>query len=138
MSRHRFPVIVPDHDSRPHWAAAEDDRLLIQVCAACARGVFPPLPGRCPFCRGQLAWQEVARTARVNSWIGIERAIHGWESTLVPFTVVLAQLDAVPDVKIACLHPGDASGVRLGDSGEIHFSHEYGEGPPRPVFKFRT
>lgn len=120
----------------PHWKAAEDDRLVVQVCEACARGVFPPLPGRCPFCRGGLAWREVARAARVYSWIGIERAIHGWEATLVPFTVVLAQLEALPDVKIACLHPGDAAHVHLGDVGEIHFAGGFGEPPPRPVFEF--
>jgi uncharacterized OB-fold protein len=125
-----IPTPVADRDSAPFWEAAGRGELRVQVCSACGRGVFPPLPGACPACPGSLAWRTVDPAATVYSWIGVEHAIHDWEAALVPFSVVLAQLDELPDVRIPCFSPNPADRHSLGAPGVVAF------GPrARPEFR---
>jgi len=129
-----FPIPVADRDSAPFWDAAARGELRVQVCTGCRHGVFPPLPGRCPACRSPLEWQAASPAATVYSWIGVEHPIHEWEAALVPYAVVLAQLDDLPDVRIPCLYPGSATDLSLGAAGEVVFSHDFGPGT-RPLFR---
>jgi uncharacterized OB-fold protein len=128
-----LPPAVPDRDSAPFWAAAGRDELVVQVCTGCGRGVFPPLPGACPFCRQALEWRSTSTEASVYSWIGIEVAIHDAEAAFVPFSVVLAQLTELADVRIPCFDHRPAPDVTMGEQGAVAFSTELGDGP-RPVF----
>ena len=124
-----LPAPVADRDSAPFWDAAGRGELVVQSCDACGRGAFPPLPVRCPFCRGALSWRAVDGAAAVYSWIGVEHPIHEGEAALVPFSVVLAQLDALADVRIACFFGGPAESLSMGEPGEVRFEDG------RPVFQ---
>lgn len=127
-----LPSPVADRDSAPFWEAAARGALFVQSCEGCGRGVFPPLPGRCPFCRGALSWGAVDGAAAVYSWIGVEHPIHAGEAALVPFSVVLAQLDSLADVRIPCFFGGPAESLSMGEQGEVRFEDG------RPVFQPRT
>lgn len=128
MATPDFPAPVRDQDSATFWDGVESGELRIQVCEACARGVFPPTPGRCPFCRSALAWSAVNQSAVVYSWIGIEHPIHEWEAGLVPYSIVLAQLRTLRDVHLPCLYPGPAAELTHEQAGRVTFVRDYGEG----------
>lgn len=127
-TRPNFPAPVADVDSEPFWAAAAEGRLRVQVCVGCERGVFPPTPGRCPFCGLGLEWRYHESSASIYSWIGVDRAIFEWEAGLVPFSVVLARIDGLPDVKLPCLYAGPATELRAHQHGMVRFGAEYGDG----------
>jgi uncharacterized protein len=129
-----FPAPVRDHDSGPFWDGVYSGRLRLQVCSACDRGVFPPTPTRCPYCRGTLDWREVNPAVTVYSWIGVEHTIHEWESGLIPYSIVLGKLNELPDVKLPCLYPGPATDLAADQAGVITYVQDYGEGT-RLVFR---
>jgi hypothetical protein len=123
-----FPAPVEDHDSAPFWASVGAGQLRVQVCVACERGVFPPTPGRCPYCGLALEWRDHDPAAAVYSWIGVEHAIHNWEAGLIPYSIVLARLVGLPDVKLPCLYLGQASELRIHQPGTVSSITDYGEG----------
>jgi uncharacterized OB-fold protein len=127
-TRPDFPAPVGDLDSEPFWAAAAQQRLRVQVCVGCERGVFPPTPGRCPYCGLSLEWRYHELAASVYSWIGVEQAIYEWEAGLVPYSIVLARLDGLPDVRLPCLFAGPAAELKRHQTGSVRFGSEYGDG----------
>jgi uncharacterized OB-fold protein len=123
-----FPAPVRDRDSSPFWDAADSDRIRVQVCVGCERGAFPPTPGRCPYCGLELEWRDHQPKASVYSWIGVEHAIHEWEASLIPYSIVLARLDGLPDVRLPCLYVGPAADLWLHQPGAVVPVAKYGDG----------
>jgi uncharacterized OB-fold protein len=123
-----FPAPVRDRDSAPFWDAADAGRIRLQVCTGCERGVFPPTPGRCPYCGLALEWRDHDREVSVYSWIGVEHAIHDWEAGLIPYSIVLARLDGRPDVRLPCLYAGSAADLSLHQPGKVSPVSKYGNG----------
>jgi Rubredoxin-like zinc ribbon domain (DUF35_N) len=130
----RFPDPIPDFDSMPFWDSAQRGRLRIQVCPHCSRGVFPPKPSVCPICRVKLEWTEVASKGGVYSWIGIDHPVHDWLKGVVPFTVVVLELDELPDVRIPCFYDGLRGALALKIPGFLRFA-DVGRKYPMPVFE---
>ncbi len=67
VQRVRFEPTVGD-ESGPFWEATRQERLLVQWCAACDRGIFYPRV-LCPFCSsaGALEWREASGRAVVHA-----------------------------------------------------------------------
>jgi uncharacterized OB-fold protein len=124
-----FPKVIPDHDSEEFWEAAGHGHLRVQVCLGCERGVFPPTPSSCPYCGLSLQWKDQRLECWVYSWVGVDHAIHEWEYGVTPFSVVLARLVGIPDVKIACFYSGPASDLSLNSPGLIRISTDPGDSP---------
>ena len=106
------PVIhpVPDRDSAPYWAALAEGRLELQHCPACGRWTWPPRP-ICSGCHSEgMAWEPVAGTGEVHSWIVTHQAYAPAFVELVPYTIVLVRLDEQDDILIpGPLVPDDAA-----------------------------
>ncbi len=67
VERGRFePPVGPE--SGPFWEATREERLLVQWCTACDRGIFFPRV-LCPFCggAGALEWREASGRAKVHA-----------------------------------------------------------------------
>jgi uncharacterized protein len=128
-----FPEAVPDPDSRPYWDAAASGQLAIQLCSKCGRGVFPPRAGACWHCGGDVEWTDIPPAGTIYSWVGVDAAIHPWQADLVPYTVVVVQLDAAPDCRIECLYLGNREDLGVGQACEIRFEYPGPSGMPRPV-----
>jgi uncharacterized protein len=110
------PVIdpVPDRDSGPYWAALAGGRLELQHCRDCGHWTWPPRP-ICSGCHGEdMAWEPVAGTGEVHSWIVTHQVYAPAFVDLVPYTIVLVRLDEQDDIMI----PGPL--VSDGSNDKVH------------------
>jgi uncharacterized OB-fold protein len=96
--------IIDDDDTGGHFAAAQRGAIAIVLCAECTRPIHLPLP-RCPACGSWTTeWTDVTPRARVYSWTVVEHPVH--PAFEVPYTVVLAELDDYPEVRLVSYLPG--------------------------------
>lgn len=100
------PQPVPDEDSLGFWHALDDGRLEVCRCQGCRRWLQPPLE-RCPSCWGETAFEPVAGTGAVHSFIVVyQPAIPGYRDQL-PYAVGLVELDEQVGLRL----PGRIVGV---------------------------
>jgi len=104
------PQPVPDEDSIAFWQATANGRLEVCRCQQCRRWLQPPLE-RCPGCWGETAFEPVAGTGNVHSFIVVHQpAIPGYRDKL-PYTVALLELDEQAGLRL----PGRLVGVEPED-----------------------
>ncbi len=105
---------VPDRDTAPYWAALADGRFELQHCRDCGHWTWPPRP-ICSGCYGEnMAWEPVAGTGTVHSWIVTHQVYAPNFVDLVPYTIALVRIDEQDDILIpAPLDPTGAA-VRQG------------------------
>lgn len=106
MSAPTRPVlpVTDDVDTAGFWAAAREHRLVIRWCRGC--GAWLHLPrAYCPRCHtfGD-DWRDVEGRGRLYSWTTVEHQVHPGHPT--PYTVVLVELDDVPEVRLLGSLPG--------------------------------
>jgi uncharacterized protein len=98
---------VPDELDQPFYAAANEDRLVIQHCARCDRFQHPPKPG-CAECGAAdgLSWREVEGNGTIYSYTVV------YDTPVVclqpdqPFSVALIDLDSCPGISMLSHLPG--------------------------------
>lgn len=91
-----FPVPTPDRDGQPFWDAAQRRELAVQRCPSCAHYVWQPAPV-CPKCGStELVWTPVGGRATVLSWTVPRPPVLPAFADLVPFVVLLVELDEGP------------------------------------------
>ena len=104
------PQPAPDEDSRPFWSATAEGRLDVCRCRLCRRWLHPPLE-RCPACWGETAFEQVAGTGEVFSFIVVHQpAVPGYRDKL-PYTVALVELDEQGGLRL----PGRLVGIEPED-----------------------
>lgn len=88
-----FPIPVPDADTQPFWDGCARGELLIQRCASCGRWLWQPRP-ICSRCQTpDPPWTRVSGAGTVASWTVIRPPTLAAYSEMVPFVVLLVQLD---------------------------------------------
>lgn len=111
------------------WEAVDAEELRFPQCSTCGRFVWYPLP-RCPSCRTKtLEWVPVEPRGEVYSWTAVHRAFLPELASQLPVTVVIAQFDTAPDIRlITGLADGHQSGaVEVGVPLRIVFPPVHGE-----------
>jgi uncharacterized protein len=104
------PQPLPDEDTAPFWQAMAGGRLALCRCTQCRRWLQPPLE-RCPSCWAPTAFEPVAGTGQVYSFIVVHQpAIPGYRDR-VPYAVALVELDEQPGLRL----PGRIVGVAPDD-----------------------
>jgi uncharacterized OB-fold protein len=104
------PQPSPDEDSRGFWQATEQGHLEVCRCQDCRRWLQPPLE-RCPTCWAETAFERVAGTGEVHSYIVVyQPAIPGYRDK-VPYTVALVELDEQTGLRL----PGRIVGAEPDD-----------------------
>ena len=90
------PLPRPDALTAPFWAAAKQNKLLLQQCPACGDTRFPPSPV-CPRCLadGQ-DWIEASGQGTLESWIDMHRAYWDGYKDDLPYCVCLVRLAEGP------------------------------------------
>jgi len=90
------PLPRPDALTTPFWAAAKQNRLLLQHCPTCGDIRFPPSPV-CPCCLadGQ-DWIEASGQGTLESWIDMHRAYWDGYKDDLPYRVCLVRLAEGP------------------------------------------
>ncbi len=92
----RFPVPEPDRDGAPFWLAAQRRELTVPRCPRCGHYVWQPAPV-CPRCAcPDLEWSIVSGDATVLSWTVPHPPVLPAFADLVPFVVLLVQLEEGP------------------------------------------
>jgi uncharacterized protein len=129
------PQPAPDEDSTGFWQALEDGRMALCRCQRCRRWLQPPLE-RCPKCWGETAYEPVAGTGEVFTFIVVRQpAIPGFRDQL-PYVVALIELDEQPGLRLPGQLVGVApEGAKVGQRVTVEIQPLAGGAFKRPVFR---
>jgi uncharacterized OB-fold protein len=128
---------VPDELDKPFYDACNEDRLVVQYCANCARYQFPPRQV-CTNCfnAAALQWKEVSGRGRITSRVVVYDTP---VSTLIPdqpFNVATISLEEEPEVIMLSHLPGvPVDEVPIGASVEVVFEATPATGQKVPEWK---
>lgn len=100
---------------RDFWAAARQEKLVVQACADCGEWRFPPRP-MCPHCQSENAvWKEVSGEGVVWSFAIPRSPLLPAFEALTPYVTIIGALKENPEIRIAGMavkgDDGDARGV---------------------------
>jgi uncharacterized OB-fold protein len=120
------PVPLPDDASEEFWAACDRGELIAQRCSSCGRWRFPPRP-TCPTCRSfDFAWEPLAGTGRVWSWVRVHPPLLPAFAAMAPYVSLVVELDEDPvHLRMVGRLDGDAEPA-MGDRVRVGFE-EVGE-----------
>ncbi len=112
---------VPNDLDKPFYDACNEDRLVVQYCAACIRYQFPPR-NVCTRCSGAVTWEPVSGRGRIMSRV----VVHDTPISLLipgqPFNVATIALDEEPEVIMLSHLPGTpVDQVPIGAAVEVVF-----------------
>jgi uncharacterized OB-fold protein len=104
------PQPSPDADTAAFWQATAEGRLAVCRCQDCGHWHMPPLE-RCRRCAGITAFEPVAGTGTIETFV-VQRqpAVVGYFDQ-VPYTLALVDLDEQPALRI----PGRVLGIEPDD-----------------------
>ena len=123
--------VVDDPDTAGFFAAAAQGRLAICRCPSCDAVLHAPV-AYCRSCGGfGQRWVEVAPRGRIYSYSVVTHQVHPGFPT--PFTLLLVELDDVPEVRLVGRLPGRPD-VHIGQPVVADF-RPAGEGPPQPAWR---
>lgn len=94
------PVPASDDVTRFYWEAAADHRLVLQRCQACRKLQYPP-EICCVHCQAE-QFETVQTTGRgvIYSYCTVDRPLHAGFLDVLPYVVVLVELDDQPGLRI--------------------------------------
>jgi len=120
-------------EAKHFFAAAAENRLELQRCAACGRVWFFPRPA-CVACGSQdYAWLRASGRGGVHSFSIVRRAPSPEFRDRVPYVVALIDLAEGPRMMANVVGEG-ALEVSIGDALELTFE-DRGEGRKLPQFR---
>ena len=115
-----LPLPIVNADSREYWQGANQNRLMVRKCKACAALHFLPRH-LCPHCwSDDLEWVAAAGTGTVHSFTVIRRAPLSSYAPRVPYVVALIDLDEGPRM-MTNIVGDDALDTKIGDRVELRF-----------------
>jgi hypothetical protein len=86
----------PAADTARFQTGLRERRLTLQRCAGCGRARYPVAPA-CPWCTtAEHSWEDVDGAAELFTWVRYRRPFHPAFASLVPYVVVLAELQVGP------------------------------------------
>ncbi len=94
--------VVPDELTKPHFDAANQDRLEIQNCSACNRLQNPPMP-TCSQCKSadDLEWKVVSGKGKIYNYGVVYDCPVRLLQEDQPFNLVVITLDEDPGIQMA-------------------------------------
>lgn len=100
------PQPSPDVDSQGFWDATANGQLAICRCQSCGLWLQPPLE-RCRACAGETAFEQVAGTGEIYTFIVVRQpSVPGYLEDL-PYVVAVIELDEQKGLRL----PSRLSGV---------------------------
>lgn len=132
-----FPYPVPEYGAEAYWAACNEERLVMQRCAACARLRWHPAP-LCTHCQHtESTWDELSGRGEVYSYTVITHPVHPAASARVPYIVVEIELEEQAGLRmISNLVEIEADAVTIGMPVEVAYETHL-SGQKLPVFRAR-
>ena len=86
------PLPSPDFDSEGFWTAAAEGRLTVCRCQECGEWLQPPLE-RCRLCAGGTAFEDVAGTGEIYSFIVVRHPSVPAFVPRLPYAIAVVELD---------------------------------------------
>jgi len=91
---------LEDPDNAPFWAATDEGRLLVKLCADCGRPHWPPRIG-CPHCgSAAVDWIEAAPRGTIFSWTIVHQSQTPGFAAEVPYAMLLVEVEGQPGVRM--------------------------------------
>ncbi|MBF4999657.1 OB-fold domain-containing protein [Nocardia sp. BSTN01] len=114
---------IPEPLDREFYAAANDERLVLQHCARCDRWQYPPEPVCAECARADtLAWRETDGRGTIHSFAVIHDTQVASLRPDLPYTVAVIGLDACPGIVMLSQLPGtESDDVRIGRPVRLTF-----------------
>ena len=127
---------VPTEFDKPFYDACNEERLVVQHCAACNRFQFPPRM-MCPRCGGaNLQWRQVSGRGRIQSRVVVYDSPVSALIPDQPFNVATIALEEEPDVIMLSHLPGvPVDQVPIGAAVEVIFETTPATGQKVPEWK---
>jgi len=129
------PQPAPDFDTEPFWQATAEGRLALCRCTECGVWLQPPLE-RCRVCEGVTAFEDVAGTGTVYSFV-VQRqpSVVGYLDAL-PYVVALVELDEQRGLRLPTRLVGiEPDEVRVGMRVQVELVDLPGGDYSVPVFR---
>ena len=129
-----LPIPHPNHDTKPYWDAARDDRLALQHCTACntVQAVPRSFCGNCQ--STDLVWRDAARQGKIASFSIVHRGPTKAFKEYSPY--VLALVDITDGIRLMLNIVGDDRlEAQIGDPVEIVFESRGSDGFKMPQAK---
>jgi uncharacterized protein len=114
---------VPDDLDRPFYDAANEDRLVLQYCAADDRWQYPPRPV-CAQCGSadDLSWRQAQGRGTIYSYAVVYDTPIASLRSDQPFNCAVIELDQCRDIKFMSHLPGTPAGqVSIGAPVQVVF-----------------
>lgn len=87
-----FPYPIPDYGAEPYWAACNENRLVMQRCAACHQFRWQPAP-LCTHCGdAAYSWAPLSGRGTITTWTVVTHPVHPAAVDKVPYVVVEIEL----------------------------------------------
>ncbi len=100
MSADAFPYPIPEYGTEPYYAALNEQRLVMQRCAACGRWRWQPAP-RCLDCGDpRHEWTALSGRGRIHTWTVVTHPVHPAAVARVPYVVVEVELAEQPGLRM--------------------------------------
>lgn len=129
-----LPAPLPTPDAGSYWQAAQDGRLSLQHCSACAKHRFPPR-ALCPYCQStDMSWVDASGDGIVHSFTIVHRAPSQAFRAVTPYVIALVDLAEGARMMTNIVGPG-ALDVAIGDAVEVTFEARGEQGEAIPQFK---
>ena len=127
---------VPTEFDKPFYDACNEERLVVQHCAACNRFQFPPRM-MCPRCGGaNLQWRQVSGRGRIQSRVVVYDSPVSALIPDQPFNVATIALEEEPDVIMLSHLPGvPVDQVPIGAAVEVIFETTPATGQKVPEWR---
>jgi uncharacterized protein len=123
---------------KPFWDACNDDRLVLQYCAACDRFQHPPEPTcyECGSAASELEWREVSGHGTIYSY-GV---VYDTPITVLqpdqPYNVAVIELTDAPGINLMSHLPGvPVDEVPIGAEVTVTFEVTPGNGQKVPEWQ---
>jgi len=115
--------VVPDELTKPHFDAANEDRLEMQNCNACNRLQNPPMP-TCSQCKSadNLEWKVMSGKGKIYNYGVVYDCPVRLLQEDQPFNLVVITLDDDPGIQMYSHLPGTpVDAVPVGAAVEVIF-----------------
>ena len=128
---------VPDELDKPFWDACNEERLVIQNCAACSRLQHPP-QATCTQCgsANNLEWREVSGRGKIYSYSVVYDSPIAALQADQPYNVAVIQLDEDPGIQMLSHLPGvPVDQVPIGANVQVMFEPTRATGQKVPEWQ---
>lgn len=115
------PLPVLTEETRPFWESCKENVMKMQRCSHCSKFRFPPSV-ICPFCSSMdYSWQPVSGEGNLFSYVTFHRLYHKAFTSLLPYVVVLVELNEGPRMISRLSNSGAYESLNCGSKVRVCF-----------------